>query len=290
MNLTFRDNYWDDPELKRQFMAFLKDIHGLDLTLWDNMGYWDNKYRPFSLFKNKTLVSSLCIYSMDMTILGERHLVAQISAMGTIPEFRRQGLGLDLIQRAMKWAGDHHDFFFLFADTDAYPFYNKCGFRLVDEHAVYYPISGITAQPGVKKLSVQRKDHLDLIYRCAAEREPVSDIIGVCNEKLFMFWCLYFLKDNIYYIDELDILVLYRRKNGLLTIFDIVGKKVPPFSEIYPFIGDMNDKTVEFLFMPDKLGLDSYDETKLAEHNGTHLYGDFPLENRKFIIPYTSHA
>lgn len=290
MGLTFREDYWENPGLKKQFIDFVIQIHGLDLSLWDRMGFWDRKYRPFSFFKGPTLVSSLSVYSMDMTILGERCLVAQISAVGTLPEYRGRGLSSELTQRAMKWASTDHKFFFLFADKEAYSFYKKCGFRLVDEYAVHSAVAGVKAQPGAIKLDTQRKDHLDLIYRCATEREPASGDLGVHNKKLFMFWCLYYLKENIYYINDLNLLVLCKRKNGLLTIFDIVGRKVPPFYEIYPYLGQINDKTVEFLFMVDKLNLGQYEEFRLREDNGTHLYGEFPLENRNFIFPYTSHA
>ncbi|MBU1318781.1 MAG: GNAT family N-acetyltransferase [candidate division Zixibacteria bacterium] len=289
MALTFREDYWDSPELKKELINFINQIHRLDLTLWDEKGYWDRKYRPFSFFEGNRIVSSVCIYSMDMTIDGKRSLVAQVSAVGTLPEYRRKGLNLELSKRAMEWAEDNHDFFFLFADEEAFPFYKRCGFRQVNEHKARLALTGMTARPGAVKLDVSTTDNLDMIYRIASNREPVSNVLGVTNEKLFMFWCLYFLKDFIYYIADLDILVLYERKNGVLTIFDIVGTHVPVFSELYPCICDESDSAVEFMFMMDKLGLDEIEYVKV-EGNGTHLYGNFPLENSKFIFPLTAHA
>lgn len=290
MNLTFRENYWDDPKLKRVFIDFLIRIHGLDLSLWDEMGFWDRRYRPFSYFDGNLLVSSVCVYSMDMTIQGLRRPVAQLSGVGTLPELRRKGLNRQLTQQAINWACLNHDFIFLFADEEAYPFYEKCGFRHVDEHKARIPVSGKIAQPCADKLDVHRQEHLERIYRCASERESVSEVLGVWNKNLFMFWCLYFLKDHIFYIADLDILVLLKRNDELLTIFDIVGKRIPTFSEIYPFIRSESDKTVEFLFMVDKLNLGKFIEVRVAEDNGTHLFGDFPLKGSKFIFPYTAHA
>ena len=132
-------------------------------------------------------------------------------------------------------------------------------------------------------------DHLAQIYRMARKREPVSNVLGVSNEKLFMFWCLYFLRDNIYFIPDLDILVLYERDNGLVTISDIVGAKMPSFADIYPYIYSERDRSVEFLFMTDRLNLDSC-ERVMAPSNGTHTMGNFPLENTPFIFPRTSQA
>ena len=96
MSLTFREDYWDDLESKEEFMRFLIQIHGLDLSRWDRHGFWNRKFRPFSFFKEKTLVSSLCLYSMDMSVMGKRCRVAQISGVGTLPEYRRQGLSSEL--------------------------------------------------------------------------------------------------------------------------------------------------------------------------------------------------
>ena len=139
MNLTYRENYWDSLPLKQEFICFLTQLFGLDLSLWDEMGFWDNQYRPFSYFDDKALVANVCLYSMDMTIQGEQCRVAQISAVGTAAEYRRQGLSFKLMQKAIEWAADKHDFFFLFADDDAYPLYKKSGFQKVDE---YKPIKG----------------------------------------------------------------------------------------------------------------------------------------------------
>ncbi len=290
MNLTFRENYWDDPEAKSSFIDFLNHIHRLDLTLWDRMGFWDYKYRPFSFFDGKSIASSLCVYSMDMIVNGQRRTVAQISGVGTTEEYRRKGLSLTLTEKAIRWASSNHDFFYLFADTNAFELYERAGFRRVTEHKTILPVEGRPASGGVEKLDVDKREHLDLIYRCAAERAPVSNLLGVCNEKLFMFWCLYFLRDNIFYIADLDLLVLYRRADGLVTVCDIVGKSAAEFSAIYPYISDTTDTAVEFLFMVDRLNLGKSVKSEAFESNGTHLLGDFPLEGEPFILPLTCHA
>jgi len=290
MNLTFREDYWDDPKLKKRFIDFLIHIHRLDLSLRDQMGYWDNLHRPFSFFEGDKLVASLCIYSMDMMVGGRRCRVAQFSGVGTLEEYRRMGLNRQLTEKALIWARPNHDFFFLFADTDAYPFYEKCGFRRTLEQRERIGIKGQKMIPGAEKLDTQRQDHRDLIYRIASERAPVSMQLGVYTPKLFMFWCLYFLKENIYFIAERDLLVLHERKDGVLTIFDVVGKNVPPFDVIYPYIAGETDEFVEFEFMTDRMNLGRTGKFVAVETNGTHLMGDFPLETDNFLFPLTAHA
>ena len=288
MNLTYRENYWDRSAEKQEFIRFLDTIHGLDLSRWDRLGYWDNKYRPFSYFDGTRLVASVCVYSMKMTVAGRQCRVAQISGVGTLPEYRRRGLSLQLTEKAMEWAERDHEFFYLFADREAYALYQKCGFRRTEEHRLRCPLPGGTARPGIEKLDMAREDHRKRIFTCAAGREPVSDLFGVCNTRLFMFWCRYALADGIYYIAELNLLVLCRREEGLLTIYDIVGRTVPPFSEIYPYLASETDRAAEFLFMVDKLQLDGVES--VPTDNGAHLRGDFQPAGGEFIIPFTARA
>lgn len=289
MKLTYRENYWDSPRLKKRFIKYLAQVFGLDLSLWDRMGYWDPEYRPFSYFDGSELVSNACVYSMDMTVRGKKCRVAQVSAVGTLEKYRRKGLGTDLMARALDWVQKNHEFSYLFADKNAYGLYRNCGFSLTAEHKPRLAVGGGEAGGDIIHLDVERKDHLELIHRLASVRTPVSDLLGVSNEKLFMFWCLYALKNFVYYVPKLDVLVLYKREGGRVTIYDIVGASVPPFSEIYRYICDEHIETVDFLFMVDKLNLTGYDLVR-TDDNGTHVRGAFPLADTKFIFPITAQA
>lgn len=290
MNLTYREDYWDDPGLKRQFLTFINDIFDVDMTIWEELGYWDERFRPFSFYDDGNLVSHVCIYSLDMFILGEPCKVAQVSSVATLEGYRRKGLNLALSQKAIEWANQEHDFLFLFADYEAYPFYERVGFRQINEYKTAYPLQGLNPIEGAIKLDMTKEDDRALAYRIADEREPVSDVLGFRNKRLFMFRIVYFLKDYIYYLPKFDLLILYKREKGVLTLLDIVGKRMPSFGELYPYISDRSDTTAEFLFMPDKMGLDMNKSTAIELDNGTHVMGDFPFEGRQFIFPFTCHA
>jgi len=289
MNLTYLEDYWEESVRKAEFVSFLNDIHNLDLTRWDEAGFWDKKYRPFSCFDGPTLASNVCVYTMKLTVDGRPCRAAQISAVGTRPEYRRRGLGRELTEKAMAWARESHEFLFLFADEEAFPFYRKCGFLRVDEYKARITARGSKPRPGAVRLDVGRPDHLALIDRIAGRRTPVSVQLGVNNRRLFMFWCLYFLRDHIYHILELDLLVLCKHEAEVLTVFDIVGQHIPAFADIFPYIRNESDRAVEFLFMPDRLGLKNSDWVRVTE-NGTHVLGEFPFVNGRFIFPLTAHA
>lgn len=96
MSLTLRTDYWDDLAARGAFKDFLIAIHGLDLSEWESAGYWDYAYTPFSFFDGGQVVSSVCVYSLEAVIDGARARVAQLSGVGTLPDWRRKRLNRQL--------------------------------------------------------------------------------------------------------------------------------------------------------------------------------------------------
>lgn len=291
MQKILRTDYWQDTKLKAQFIAFLDHIFGLNLTKWDDTGYWDyDNYHPFTYFENDRIISHVCLFSMDTVINGRRTRLAQISGVGTLEEYRRRGLNRELTETAIAWAKKNHDFFFLFSDPDAVPFYQKCGFRPVREHKFTAPIVPRPPLSGIVKLCMNDAKDRDKIFALASRRAPVSDQWGVIMPNLFMFWCLYVLSNSVFYIPELDCLVLFEHKDNRIIIYDIVAEHMPEFSAIVPYISSESSTKAEFLFMVDKLNLSNLATEPADEDNNTHFLGTCPIENKPFIIPITAHA
>ncbi len=289
MTIVLRANYGDEPKYKERLIRFLGQIFGLDLSSWDQRGFWDPRYRPFSFFDGDRLVSNVCLYSMDMMIQGRRCSVAQISGVGTLPEYRRQGLNRRLTEAAMAWAKPGHEFFFLFADDEAVAYYTKQGFRPLAESAVQLSMQATPNDSTLQKLDMNKPTHVELVARFARERAAVSDVLGVFNDKLLMFHGLHSLRDKLYAIGELEILIAFERRADQLTIYDVIGRDVPNWSVIYPHIATGRDETVKFLFVPDKLGIER-PEYVLVEGNGAHVRGKLPALDAPWLFPFTAHA
>jgi GNAT superfamily N-acetyltransferase len=288
--LTFRSSYWEDLSARDEFKKFLNSTFGLDLTLWEQKGFWDDDlYTPFSFFEGNRIVSSVCLYSMDMVIEGRQRRVGQFSGVGTLPQFRRRGLNRRLTEQAMQWASSTHDGFFLFATDEAVPFYAKCGFVPVQESAATLMIESPKPRKGLQKLDTQTDKDLERIYRLACERAPVSDVLGVLNPKLLMFHCLYTLQDHAYYVPDLDVVVFFKVDRERLILFDVVGRHVPSFSELHPYLAQQPHSEVWFEFMPDKMGVEATG-WRTPEGNNTHIHLPFRLPQQNCIIPYVAHA
>lgn len=288
MELTYRENYFDDLKLKNEFIRFLNLIHNLDLTRWDDSGYWDSNYYPFSFFDKKKIVSNVSVYSIEMNIDGVKQKVAQISSVGTDPEYRKRGLSTNLLERALNFAKKEHQHIFLFADKNAQKLYQKFGFQYSAEYLPTIDLNSSNHKSLVRKLSLSNTDDLYLIDNKVTSREFISNKIGYKSRNLLYFWLIYFLNDSIYYIDDLECLILMKQENRILTIFDIIGSNIPDFEKLLPYIADKSISQIQFRFMIDKLNIENIEH--IETDNGLHLSESFPLQKEKLIFPQTVQA
>lgn len=287
MDLTLKTEYWGDLPAREAFKKFILEIHGLDFSPWESHGYWDDAYTPFSFFEGDRVVASVCIYLLDALIDGEPTCLAQISGVGTLPEWRRRGINRELTDIGLQWARGKQSGLFLFSDTDAIPFYERCGFAPAEEYIEIVEATPLRSRGGTVRLDPGKKPDLDKIYRYAERRSPISNRFSVLNAKLTMFHVLYYLGDHAYEIPDLGCIIFYKRTEGRLDIFDILGESIPPLKDLYPYIADDSDKVIEFHFNTDKLGLDGVRTRPLF---GNHLFvrGTFPVDRP--VFPYTSRA
>lgn len=286
-NLTFRSQYWSDPQAKAAFKRFILETHGLNFSKWDEQGFWDEAYTPFSFFIGEEVVASVCIYLLDAIVQGKPEKLIQISGVGTHQDWRRQGLSRKLTELGLDWAGKSPAGLFLFADGDAIPYYEKTGFHAGNEYLHTGQITPTESKKGLVKLDLSNPRTLQKVYSYAQRREPISDNLSILNPKLLMFHALYTLSDLAYEIPKLDCIIFFKRQNQQLHIYDILAPTLPDFDSILPFIALPDDRAVIFHFSADKMGL-THLEIQLLQGENFYTREHFPID--PVIFPYTSRA
>lgn len=287
MDFELRTDYWGDPQARNAFKDFMVEIHGLDFAAWEAGGYWDSAYTPFSFFKDGAVVANVCIYRLNAVVDGRATHLAQVSGVGTLPGMRRQGLNRRLTEIALEWAEGKQEGVFLFSDTQAIPFYRACGFQEQEEYLEVVDAPSVTGHGGAIRLDCGRKEILDRIYHRAKKRAPVSDRLGVLNERLVLFHVQYFHRDHVYEVPDLGCIVIFSRDSGRLKVYDILGERIPSFSELYPFISSEQDRVIEFHFHADKLGLVGL-RKEMVQGNNCFVKGPFPVHDP--VFPSTARA
>jgi len=289
--LRYREAYWEDRDARRAFQGFLREIHGLDLCRWEAIGQWDDDYRPFSFFDaDGRVVSSVCVYALDMVVRGAACRAAQISGVGTLPEYRRRGLNRKLTERALAWAADAGcAFVFLFANEDAFGFYEACGFEHLVEFVPTADVRVGETRPGAVTLDPSRPADLDLLRRAARLRAPVSERLGVLSAPLFLFHVVYPRWERLLHVPDLDTIVACRHEGERLTLFDVVAEEVPSLERLLPYVAAPGTTEVTFRFLPERLAPGDL-RWQASPENGLHDRGDIPLRGERVIFPHTAQA
>jgi len=285
--LEFRSQYWDHPPSKRAFIQFIQNIHGLDFTLWDDLGYWDTAYTPFSYFRGDEVVASVCIYLLEAIVDGKPAQLIQISGVGTHEKWRNRGLSRELTRRGLAWAGDNVAGTFLFSDADAIPYYLKTGFSPADEYLCASPIRCSNPRAGIEKLDMNDSRMVQKVFQYAVDREAISNRFSINNPKLVEFHALYTLRDSTYLIPELECMIFFERKETTLHIYDILAPQLPPFERILPYLCRPGDTELVCHFFTDKLGPA---ETEIILLEGNHLFTRDHFPVNPVVFPYTSRA
>ena len=164
MSFGLKTQYWNDVVATEAFKSFVLEFHGLDFREWESRGFWDTSYTQFSFFDGDSIVASVCIYLLDAVINGKSTRLAQISAVGTHPKWRRKGLNRDYTKIGLEWAEGKHECVFLFSDTDAIPFYRKCGFKPIEEYVETTMVTSYSKCEGAKRLDPSIDGDLNRIY------------------------------------------------------------------------------------------------------------------------------
>ncbi len=285
---TLRTAYWQDLAARQSFKDFILKIHRVDFTAWDSAGYWDDDYSPYSYFAGERLVASLCIYTMHARVNGRACKVAQVSGVGTLPEYRLQGLNRRLHEIALAEAFARHEFAYLYADDDAVPFYRKCGFRPITAYAVVAPLPAVVPDSGIEKLDMNDAAVRDSLYRLACARAPVSQVFSTANPKLVMYHLLCRVRNHVWRIAALDAVVLMKANGEKTVVYDILARELPSFEQLAPFLSAGDTREVEFRFPVDALDVPAWTVRELPGEN-FHVMGEIDLGPRP-VLPFTSTA
>jgi ribosomal protein S18 acetylase RimI-like enzyme len=291
MKIEYRSNYFDDPCAKTSFERYAKKIFGLDFSRWKARGLWDNQYRPFSAFAGGECVASICVYPSEMKVDGVKRKGAQLLTVGTLPEYRLQGIQREIWKRAHAWINQECDFAFLFTDESAAGFYEKLGLRRQEEYfeTVKCPQPADQATLRFRKLNLEQDSEYAILERLAQKREMVSNRIGFLNPNLLLFMFLYLYQNWSYYLEDIDTVIVVEEMKDRLRIHDIVAKQMPRLSDIESFLAHFKKEEVDFLFCTDRLGLDQPTKKKMVEDSLLFVSDNFELEGQ-FVFPYSIRA
>ena len=87
--------------------------------------------------------------------------------------------------------------------------------------------------------------YIDFLYKKINNSVPVSELSMQNNAELIMFYCTSFMNNQVYYLKELDAVVITDYQDKVLFLNDIFCEKEIPFSDLFSSIINTEIKKID---------------------------------------------
>ncbi|WP_291565512.1 MULTISPECIES: GNAT family N-acetyltransferase [unclassified Clostridium] len=287
----YKCNYKDDAKLRNSFNSLTEKTYGFNFEQWYEGGYWGDKYIPYSLLDGDKVVSNVSVSIIDFLILGEQKRYIQIGTVMTDEDYRGQGLSRALMEIVLKEWEDKCDLIYLFANDSVLDFYPKFEFKVCDEYQYSINKTKEDKTENIRKMSMDNDSDRETIYNIACNTIPFSKVSMKNNASLIMFYCTSFMKDNIYYLEDYDTVVICEFNKDILYLQEVLSAKEVKLDNIIN--ATMNEKTKKVVlgFTPEDTS--SYEKTLVNEEDTTlfiKIGKDNPFKTEDLMFPVLSHA
>ncbi|KJR46269.1 Acetyltransferase, GNAT family, potentially associated with YqeK [Desulfosporosinus sp. I2] len=226
MNINGKDyefviGYGKSNELRRSLNDLTQKIFGFDFEQWYQDGYWKTQYIPYSLIDEDKIVSNVSVNIMDFKVFGEEKRYIQLGTVMTHPDYRKKGLSRVLTNKAIADYREKCDLIYLFANSSVLNFYPKFGFEELKQYQCVKMADSIYPDGSVKKLNMSDENDRCLVINKVMHAAPVAKLSMCTNAELIMFYCTLFMKDNVYYLEDYDAVVIADFVEDTLEVIDI---------------------------------------------------------------------
>ncbi|WP_342571838.1 GNAT family N-acetyltransferase [Paenibacillus sp. FSL R5-0749] len=278
--LIFMKNYKNNEVLRKSFFELAAETFDIDFENWYQHGCWGENYIPFSFVDGDRVVANAPVNILELIIHGEQKKAIQIGTVMTHPDYRGKGLSTRLMNRILEEYENKYDLMYLFANESVLDFYPKFGFKPVEEHlfSMDYTAKKSPKPANLQRLDVTISDDLHLIQKFASERLPVSRHFGTAQTQgILMFYCLNVFSNDINYLEDENVIVIYQKEDNHIELFDVVSLNEINMKDILDKIADEDTETITFHFTPDAtehlvLKSTATHEGLFVRTPGEHLY------------------
>lgn len=297
----FVSDYKDQEDLRHSFNCLAEKTFGLSLEEWYQSGWWQEGYIPYSYVCDGKVIANISVNRSDFWYEGRLRTYIQLGTVMTDPAYRNLGLSRRLMEHVLEEYGEACDSLYLFANDSVLDFYPKFGFERETEYQ-YSAVIPKRREGGIfRKLDVNRPEDRDLLLDRYSCMNPFSAFSGKDGVTLLMFYCMTAYKENIYYLEDYDVVVMGEYKKDGFVCMDIYGERkivtslqetsVDPLMEILAGMIESDGDKVMLGFTPKQTEGWTAEvfreaDTTLFLWNGKENL----LRGKKMMFPMLSHA
>ncbi|MBT3634757.1 MAG: GNAT family N-acetyltransferase [Candidatus Marinimicrobia bacterium] len=258
---------------------------GISFQEWYSKGFWTEKYLPFSIYESGKIISNVSVSFMNIILNDKKVNAIQLGAVGTLPEYRHQGLSRQIMNFVIEKYVNDVDFFFLYSNESTIEFYIKFGFWEMKENIFLAESNIIKPKYTARKLDIRLESDYLLLQNILNDRLTLTRIFGAEKYGFITMWhILNLYQDKLYYLEKEKIIVIKEENNNSLCILDIIFSGSIDMQSLLPKIIESDSiQYIKYSFPPDIVKF-SYD-TILQEDTGLFILGDMDMGNKPFRFP-----
>ena len=290
--LTLRRSFSEDTALSEQLFELLDSVFPGVREVAQNAralrASWESVSTPFVCFEQGRAVSHVGVIELSLVLRGVIVKVGSIHGVATLPSYRHQGLFRKTMEAALEHCASRYETLILTTEHPEY--FEPFGFRVVREQVFTASVNSEGSVDGFRLIDSTVDDDIALLHRLLETRLPVSNVLGVVNEKAV--FCFNEGSRPLHYAKDLDVIVCMEIEGTLLKLFDIVGPGIPTLAQIAERLPDHIDE-VEICFSPDRLAVDATATPYLLDHDGPSYFmvrGPFSSEGDAFTLPRSART
>lgn len=246
MDITQLDR--NDPKQMEMLDCLMERVFGFTFERWRASGRWDDRYVCHTISDGERVIASVSAASLELLVGGRPLKAIQLGAVATLPEYRGRGLARQVMEHVLRTYASTP--MLLFAHRGVLGFYSKFGFRQAPEAQPSLALTKPTGGSACQRLTPDSP----VLARLLSGRRRVSGIIDARDaDYINWFHILMEFPDDIYHIPEHDAIIVARRHERKLVIFDVLGGDGTAFEELLQPLPFASIDSVEFAFTPDWL-------------------------------------
>lgn len=290
----FISNYLNNDKYRKSFNELAIKTFSINFDQWYKEGYLGGNYINYSFLCEEKVLSNVSANKFNIIYNGELKKAIQLGTVMTDENFRNKALIRRLINRILK-EYEGYDLIYLFANDSVFDFYPKFWFKRVIEGKYEMDTKEITKlklnSDKVIKLDLVNEEHKNILKRLCENRLSISQELGIIKGNSILYlYCNYEFKNDLYYIKEDNIIVILRRENNIVTLYDILSVDNFNLDNIVLKILIEDDEKIQFNFVPRSekykidFQLEDYTEDALFVKEGKTILKD------GILFPMISHT
>lgn len=275
---TFACGYKDDDSLRMSFNDLAMQCFEFELEDFYREGYWNDSYIPYSLIADDRIVSNVSVFDFDFVLNHKTVKCVQIATVMTDDRYRGRGLSRYLLERVLHEWKNECDMIYLFANDTAVGLYPRFGFVPAREYVHYKELHPVSTVSQADRLNMENETDRRFVFDYIENAFPVAELSSLNTSSLVMYHCMTSQKSNVYYVNQLDAVVIAQTGGEVLCIHDVFCKKQVGIDDVIQKMASTGVQRAVLGFTP--LDKSDFEKDELKVENSTL----FILENKKEIF------